>query len=359
MGEVGEGEPLLFPLLLFKLPVDDNMWWVKAAWWWWWCWWGLCCWCCWRWLIWCWWARCCACWPLKWWWWCIKCWLECWLRCDAWFVCNWNELRCWWSRFCCCCWMWFWWWLWWLLVVNCCRWFRLFGALERADKPSGGVSIMSNSNMESTEECKDELLSTIDICSTIGQLFEFWPPELEEHQPIDIIDFGNLVLQSIKKVQASTGCCCCCCCCGFENCCCCCLLLRAPLLKLFFAPGGGLVNISAFNISGPLICSAWRASTRKAGSTVRVEVKVNLIPFCGCVWTTSWSQFSSVMSLTPSGGLAIIGTGYLLISAREISPETSILSAKMQKVSFRKRRVFRWVVYFLLSIFKLASFSFF
>ena len=31
MGEVGEGEPLLFPLLLFKLPLDESMWCVKLA----------------------------------------------------------------------------------------------------------------------------------------------------------------------------------------------------------------------------------------------------------------------------------------------------------------------------------------
>ena len=58
---------------------------------------------------------------------------------------------------------------------------------------------------------------------------------------------------------------------------------------------------------------------------VRVEVKVSLTPLQTGECATSCSQFSSVMSLTPSGGFAIIGTGYLLISASEMSPATTIL----------------------------------
>lgn len=77
------------------------------------------------------------------------------------------------------------------------------------------------------------------------------------------------------------------------------------------------------------MCSPCRASTLKAGSTVRLEVKVSLIPFCE--WPTSWSQFSRVISLTPSGGLAMMGTGYRLISASEMSPAMIILSAVIDK----------------------------
>lgn len=186
------------------------------------------------------------------------------------------------------------------------------------------MSIMSSSNIESADECSDEaelftdwlllfivplLLPMCDsdpcnIESTIkGDTDNEWLIVLElgdpiepappfepvvppiEHQPIEIIDLGNLVRHNIKNVHASTGCCWLAAAAAAAAAASC--LLFLPPLAEYCILFVGRIKISAFNISGAFMCSACRAKTLKAGSTVRVEVNVSLIPFWGCVWTTS------------------------------------------------------------------------
>lgn len=161
------------------------------------------------------------------------------------------------------------------------------------------ASIRSSSSIESDELDASEVVSRLisltapvsiglELCRCVS--CPFWPEFLIlslflidgslAAQPIDIIDFGNLVRHNIKNVHASTVLCCC----LIDDelffgdlpTAACCLLLpdiAANSSRL------GQLSISALSISGPLSLSACFARTLNAGSTVLVELNVNFIPF--------------------------------------------------------------------------------
>lgn len=270
----------------------------------------------------------------------------------------WSVIICW--CCCCCCKLWSFWrclrcaeW-----AVNCSWANAKLAAVAEAWLSSLTIS---TSRIESVDDARDAVSASAphkDVGETGNELaganwIEFVDKEdddCSQHQPIDMVDLGNLVRHNIRNVHASTGCrrpafgCCCCWCCCCRCRCCCWLLLLLLLLRKFefelLRPAlnwalVGRVKISAFKISGPLIQSAYFANTRNAGSTVRVDEKLSLMPLRELEPRNSLSHSSKLMSLTPVGCFAIIGTGYLLISASEISAPIITLFDNRAAVSSR------------------------
>jgi hypothetical protein len=94
-----------------------------------------------------------------------------------------------------------------------------------------------------------------------------------------MIALGNLVLHSIRKVQASTG-----------------------AVDGLFGPNFGLIY-QLLKTSEQLKPNTGQyIGVLNAGSTTRVDLKSNLMPFPQLERTTSINQSSKVMSLTLMGG---------------------------------------------------------